>query len=118
MGDSPSLIPIDLGALFDAPLKRLMAPVEPAIQKLLLVDRLGGMLQSACRESHGQNVFERLLALLDVTYVRSSARLKVGARVIGFNVDPRFSNVLDVLMVADLRRLPQTGSCLSRVNTQ
>src|ERR1035441_8967560 len=46
MGNSPSLVPIDLGALFDDPLKRFLAPVEPAIQKLLLVDRLGGMLQS------------------------------------------------------------------------
>ena len=71
MGNSPSLVPIDLGALFDDPLKRFLAPVEPAIQKLLLVDRLGGMLQSACRETQGHDshaVFERLLALLDVTY--------------------------------------------------
>ncbi|MGA3044332.1 MAG: hypothetical protein ABSF54_26460, partial [Bryobacteraceae bacterium] len=37
----------------------------------LMVDRLGGMAQSACRdtERHGrQDAFERLLALLDVTY--------------------------------------------------
>jgi putative hemolysin len=33
------------------------------------VDRLGGILQSACRETHDTHgVFERLLALLDVTY--------------------------------------------------
>ena len=71
MGNSPSLVPIDLGALFADPLKSFLAPVEPAIQKLLLVDRLGGMLHSACRETPGHDshaVFERLLALLDVTY--------------------------------------------------
>jgi hypothetical protein len=50
MANSKTLVPIDLGALFDDPLKRFLAPVEPAIQKFLLVDRLGGMLQSACRE--------------------------------------------------------------------
>ena len=33
--------------------------------------------------------------------------MKAGGRVLGFNVDPRFSNVLDVLMMADLRRAPQ-----------
>jgi len=75
MGTSPSLIPIDLGALFDAPLKRLLTPVEPAIQKFLMVDRLGGMLQSACRETHGQDVFERLLTLLEVTYQVAPADL-------------------------------------------
>jgi putative hemolysin len=33
--------------------------------------------------------------------------IKAGGRVLGFNVDPRFSNVLDVLMMADLRHAPQ-----------
>src|SRR5579862_370355 len=68
MGNTPSPIPIDLGALFDEPLKSFLAPVEPAIQKFLLVDRLGRMLQTACSDTHGQDVFERLLELLDVTY--------------------------------------------------
>lgn len=68
MGNSPSLIPVGLGVLFDAPLKRFLAPVEPAIQKFLLVDRLGGMLQTACHDTQGRHVFERLLAMLDVTY--------------------------------------------------
>jgi len=71
MGNSPSLVPIDLGALFAEPFKSFLAPVEPAIQKLLLVDRLGDLLHSACRETQGPDshaVFERLLALLDVTY--------------------------------------------------
>ena len=89
MGNSPSLIPIDLGALFDAPLKRLLAPVEPAIQKFLLVDRLGGMLQSACRETSGHDAFERLLTLLDVTY----------------RVTP-----------ADLARIPATGPVVVTAN--
>ncbi len=89
MGNSPSLIPIDLGALFDAPLKRLLAPVEPAIQKFLLVDRLGGMLQSACRETNGHDAFERLLTLLDVTY----------------RVTP-----------ADLARIPATGPVVVTAN--
>jgi len=68
MGNSPGLVPIDLSALFDAPLKRFLSPVEPAIQKFLRVDRLGGMLQSAYRAAQGHDAFERLLALLDVTY--------------------------------------------------
>ena len=71
MGNVPSLVPIGLDAIFAAPLKRFLAPVEPAIQKVLMVDRLGGMLQSAGRESQGDGthaLFERLLALLDVTY--------------------------------------------------
>lgn len=68
MGNSPSLVPIDLRALFNEPLKRILAPVEPAIQKLLLVDRLGGMLRSASRETAGRETFERLLAMLHVTY--------------------------------------------------
>ena len=71
MANSPSLVPIDLSALFDDPLKRFLAPVEPAIQKFLLLDRLVGMLQSACRETQGHAdnaVFERFLAMLDVTY--------------------------------------------------
>ena len=42
--------------------------------------------------------------------------LKAGGRVLGFNVDPRFSNVLDVLMMADLRRTPPR-SCLLRVDS-
>jgi putative hemolysin len=74
MGNSPSLVPIDLGALFDDPLKRFLAPVEPAIQKFLLLDRLAGMLQSAYRETQGHPgeashaVFERFLTMLEVTY--------------------------------------------------
>ena len=30
--------------------------------------------------------------------------LRLGGRLLGFNVDPEFSNVLDVLIVVDLRR--------------
>jgi putative hemolysin len=32
--------------------------------------------------------------------------MKAGGRVLGFNVDPHFSNVVDALMMADLRRAP------------
>jgi len=32
--------------------------------------------------------------------------MKAGGRVLGFNIDPHSSNVLDVLMMADLRRVP------------
>ena len=32
--------------------------------------------------------------------------MKAGGRVLGFNIDPHFSNVLDVLMMAALRRAP------------
>jgi putative hemolysin len=33
--------------------------------------------------------------------------LKVGGRLLGFNVDPAFSNVLDVLVMVDLRTTPE-----------
>ncbi|MGO4885990.1 MAG: hypothetical protein ACLP59_34980 [Bryobacteraceae bacterium] len=33
--------------------------------------------------------------------------MKAGGRVLGFNIDPRFSHALEVLMMADLRRAPQ-----------
>ena len=39
--------------------------------------------------------------------ILSKQYMKAGGRVLGFNVDPRFSNVLDALMTADLRRAPQ-----------
>ena len=81
--------PIDLGALFAEPLRRFLAPVEPAIHKLLLVDRLQQILQSAGRESQGSDVFERLLAMLDVTY----------------RVDAE-----------DLERIPATGSAVVTAN--
>ena len=62
------LAPVDLGALFAEPLRHFLAPFEPAIQKLLLVDRLQQILQSARQASQGTDIFERLLELLDVTY--------------------------------------------------
>jgi hypothetical protein len=33
--------------------------------------------------------------------------LKLGGRLLGFNVDPDFSDVLDVLVMVDLRETPQ-----------
>jgi putative hemolysin len=89
MATPAPLVPIDLGALFNEPLKRFLTPVEPAIQKLLLVDRLGGMLRSACSETEGSEAFERLLALLDVA----------------FQVDS-----------GDLSRIPATGSLVVTAN--
>ncbi len=68
MGNAPALVPIDLKALFDEPVKRFLAPVEPAIQKILLLDRLVAMLQTAGRDAQGEGIFERFLAMLDVTY--------------------------------------------------
>ena len=59
---------VDLGALFDEPVRRFLAPAGPAIEKFLLVDRLAGMLHSACLETAGHGVFERLLSRLDVSY--------------------------------------------------
>ena len=59
---------VDLGALFDEPVRSFLAQAGPAIQKFLLVDRLAGMLHSACLETEGHGVFERLLSLLEVSY--------------------------------------------------
>ncbi len=33
--------------------------------------------------------------------------LKVGGRLLGFNLDPEFSNVLDALVMVDLRQTPE-----------
>jgi hypothetical protein len=33
--------------------------------------------------------------------------MKAGGRPLAFNIDPHFSSVLDVLMMADLRHTPQ-----------
>lgn len=68
MGNSPTLVPIDLGALFSDPLKRFLAPVEPAIQRFLLLEPLVGLLRQASRDTGGVGVFERLLDMLEVTY--------------------------------------------------
>ncbi|RLE29501.1 MAG: hypothetical protein DRJ61_14445 [Acidobacteria bacterium] len=38
--------------------------------------------------------------------------LKLGGRLLGFNVDPNFSDVLDVLVMVDLRQTP--GRTLAR----
>jgi putative hemolysin len=65
-----------------------LTPVEPAIQKLLQVDRLAAMLHSA-RESDGLARCLRLLGLLDVTY----------------RIDP-----------ADLSRIPASGPVVVTAN--
>ena len=33
--------------------------------------------------------------------------IRAGGQVLGFNIDPQFSNTLDALMIADLRRSPR-----------
>ncbi len=42
--------------------------------------------------------------------------LKVGGQLLGFNVDPHFSNALDVLVMADLRTAsgPMLDRCMGR----
>jgi len=107
MGNSPSLVPIDLGALFDEPLKRFLAPVEPAIQKFLLLDRLVGMLQSACRDARGDGIFERFLAMLDVTYRVTSedlARIPAAGPVVVTANHP-FGFLEAAIMAAVIRRV-------------
>ena len=44
--------------------------------------------------------------------------LKAGGKVLGFNLDPHFSDVLDALLVADLRTAPLEllGRCMGRTN--
>jgi putative hemolysin len=46
--------------------------------------------------------------------------LKAGGRVLGFSVDPDFSNTLDALMLADLRSAPQAllERCMGRQEAQ
>jgi len=42
--------------------------------------------------------------------------LKMGGRLLGFNVDPSFSHSLDALILADLRQAPQAllERCMGR----
>jgi putative hemolysin len=93
--------------LFDAPLKRFLTPVQPAIQKFLMVDRLGGMLQSACREAQGNEAFERLLALLDVTYRVTPADLAriPGTGPVVVTANHPFGFLEAAIMAAVLRRV-------------
>jgi hypothetical protein len=46
--------------------------------------------------------------------------LKVGGRVLGFNLDPNFSDVLDVLLVVDLcsAPLPLLERCMGRAEAK
>jgi putative hemolysin len=46
--------------------------------------------------------------------------LKAGGRVLGFSVDPEFSNTLDALMIADLRSTPRAllERCMGREEAQ
>src|SRR5581483_8300979 len=70
------IVPIDLGALLDEPWKHLLLPAEPAIQKMLLLDRLGSMFRSACRLDTGRPDYERLVSSLGVRYQLDSADLE------------------------------------------
>ncbi len=102
-------VPIDLGSLFQEPLRRLLLPVEPAIQKLLLVDRLGRMVQTAGSGSQGGDVFERLLALLDVSYSvepEDLARIPAAGPVIVTANHP-FGFLEGVILAAAIRRIRQ-----------
>jgi putative hemolysin len=107
MPNSQPQAPVDLGALFAEPLRRFLAPVEPAIQKLLLVDRLQEILQSAGRDSQGHDRFDRLLTLLDVAYRLDAEDLQhipaAGSAVVTANHP--FGFLEAALMAAVLRRI-------------
>jgi hypothetical protein len=46
--------------------------------------------------------------------------LKMGGRHLGFNVDPSFSNALDALILADLRKAPPAllERCMGRLSAK
>ncbi|MFN7996284.1 MAG: GNAT family N-acyltransferase [Bryobacteraceae bacterium] len=70
------VVPINLGMLLDEPWRHLLLPAEPAIQKLLLLDRLGSVFRSACRLDTGRPDYERLVCSLGVRYELDAADLE------------------------------------------
>ena len=68
-------VPLSVSRLLDEPLRSLLNPVEPAIQKLLSFDRLWEVYQAARTAGDPVAFVERLLALLGITWRLDGAEL-------------------------------------------
>lgn len=66
---------ISVTGLLHEPLRSLLNPVEPAMQKLLLLERLERLLAESRRESAGGAALDRMLERLDITYSTDEAEL-------------------------------------------
>lgn len=62
------MISFRTATLFDERLRPLLRPVEPALEQLLMIDRLRDAFESAIACESGGSVFGRLLAQLDIGY--------------------------------------------------
>jgi putative hemolysin len=91
----------------ESDLARLIKPRRPYRPKM------GAPWHAQAASRFSQDVEELSVPIADLERDRKGVPIlikqfmKAGGRVLGFNIDPRFSNVLDVLMMADLRRAPQ-----------
>ncbi|MGA2273022.1 MAG: GNAT family N-acyltransferase [Bryobacteraceae bacterium] len=62
--------------LFQEPLRRLLDPVEPAIERLFAMDRLRQTLETARGMANGGDAVERLLEALGIAWEASPAELE------------------------------------------
>jgi putative hemolysin len=61
-------VPPPLAHLFPEPVRAALAPIEPFLHKLLQLDRLGDLLQSANQAANALETFDEILRLLGVTW--------------------------------------------------
>ena len=59
---------LSISALLNEPLRRFLNPMEPALQKLLMLDRLWELVDSARSTANRSEAVDRLLSLLGITY--------------------------------------------------
>ena len=60
--------PLHATALFDQRFRPLLRPIELALEKLLMLDRLGQVFESAILSESGESMFDNLLAQLGIRY--------------------------------------------------
>jgi putative hemolysin len=89
MQTAPACDPFSVSAFVDEPLRRLLAPVEPALDRLLSLDRLRQVFAAARLSAGTGDPLTSLFAVLGITY----------------HVD-----------AADLERIPATGPVLAVAN--
>jgi hypothetical protein len=110
-------IPISLFPMLPVALRRWAQPLEPVLWRLLVPGEVTDGFDLARRKGAIVGFAQRLLDLvadiedlsLSIADIESDGRgvpvlirqyLKMGGRLLGFNVDPSFSNALDALIVS------------------
>ena len=66
MQDSETTPALHATVLFDERFRQLLRPIEPALEKLLMLDRLGQAFESAILSEGGESMFDSLLAQLGI----------------------------------------------------